>query len=234
MGEEMAGQILIETIDLNLYVCQNEDRKTIEESIKEHATKGGVLERGCLCFQVLMEDKLVAGFSDKRQGGFDSIFFDWIYHAYHSICEIVALHCERLSGIDIPFEFTEEVAAVALALWFKNIILLEGEKNLESLTAGIKLPFDKNVSGLVNAWEKYGLLYEGEQVFKFMRGGMAECDTDFFSWENHTGYMLSELSRRVNQMVGQTDLATDRTLKDIEIIFGKTAGAMIGKISGHD
>ena len=231
MGKEKVRQVLIETIDLNLYVCQNEDKEMIEQSIEEHATKGGVLERGCLCFEVLMEDKIRAVFSDKDQDGYNSKFFNWVYHSYHVICEIVAFHCKRLSGAELPFEFTEEVATVVHALFIKNIIKLGGEKDLESVAAAIKPHFGQRVSGIVKAWEKYGLLDEGEYYLKHMDYEIAKDDNSFKSWEYYTGYIVSEMSQRAKEVLGNADEVNNRTFKDIEIIFGKTAVTFIKEIS---
>jgi len=150
------------------------------------------------------------------------------------ICEIVALHCERLSGVELPFEFTEEVFAVTHSLFIKNTIKFGGEKDKESVTVGIKPQFDQRVSGMVKAWEKYGLLEEGEYYLKHMDYEIAKGDNSFKCWEYYTGYIFSEMSQRAKEVLGNADEVINRTFRDIEIIFGKTAVTLIRGISGNN
>lgn len=153
MEKDKARNIIIAFIDITLHACQHEERETLEVTAKDHATKGGVLERGILCFEALMKDKLMAVFADKKQDKYTSQFFDWIYNTYKVIAEVVALHGRRLSGSELPFEFTEEVHAVVFSLFVKNMLKLGGKEGKDAAVAGIKLYADQRGSRMA----KYAL-----------------------------------------------------------------------------
>ena len=62
MDEDTASRILVSLLDLHLHLHQKENRSVIEASGIQHATKGGVLEKGCMVFVRQVERELARTF----------------------------------------------------------------------------------------------------------------------------------------------------------------------------
>lgn len=131
MEEETANTILVSLLDLHLHVHQEETRETIEKNTKQHATKGGVLEKGCNLFGILVEDGLRNEFIKYPQLKISDAWCEWLENKAYQITEAVSNHSKTLaSNIDKSFEI--ENHAVMYGLLVKNAIKVAGYKGKEA------------------------------------------------------------------------------------------------------
>lgn len=153
---ENARRIMVSNVDLRLHIAQMESRETVESTLKAHATKGGVAERGRLCYELLVEEKLKGVFASLPEEGPKEDFFDFCRDAAYEICRIVAAHGRRLAGDRVPVRFTPEHHAILFGLFVRNAALLAGEAGRKAAKEATLLYADQRGARMAKRCRKNG------------------------------------------------------------------------------
>jgi pyrroline-5-carboxylate reductase len=136
VDRETVNRLLTVFADLYLQSYQVNSKEQIMQNVRNHATKGGVLERGCLCFDLFVRDKMRNTIGD----GLDKVdaeFIQWVEDISYNIAEIVANHGERLSGKAEKKAFTPKMHALLLGLFARNAKALAGEQGQSAVETGV-------------------------------------------------------------------------------------------------
>lgn len=175
---ENAKKIMVSNVDLRLHIAQLESREKIEKTLKEHATKGGVAERGRLCYELLVSSKLKAVF--EKPQAVEEDFFTFCRDAAFEISQIVAVHGRRLAGTEILVKFTPEHHAVLYALFVRNAKEMAGKAGEEAAHQGTLLYADQRGARMAKR-----CLAHGDELTPF--GYMA-----YGEWAPEPGTMQAE------------------------------------------
>lgn len=151
-----ARRIMVSNVDLRLHIAQMERRETVEKALKAHATKGGVAERGRLCYELLVQEKLRSVFASLPDREPREDFFSFCRDAAYEISRIVAAHGKRLAGDPVPVHFTPEHHAIAYGLFVRNAGKLAGEAGRNAATAGTLLYADQRGARMAKRCRKHG------------------------------------------------------------------------------
>ncbi|MCW4011515.1 MAG: L-2-amino-thiazoline-4-carboxylic acid hydrolase, partial [Candidatus Bathyarchaeota archaeon] len=130
------NRLLTVFADLYLQSYQVGSKDQIMQNVRNHATKGGVLERGCLCFDLFVRDKM----KSTIETGLDKIdadFIQWVEDISYNIAEIVANHGKRLSGSAEKKAFTPKNHAILLGLFARNAKEMAGEQGRTAVENGV-------------------------------------------------------------------------------------------------
>jgi len=137
MDEDTASRILVSLLDLHLHLHQKEDRSVIEASGIQHATKGGVLEKGCLVFARQVERELARTFEQWPDVNLSDEWCSWLEQQAYSITAQVADHSKHLTGAG-EGRFAVEHHAVMFGLLARAVLEVCGESGREIVKAGTR------------------------------------------------------------------------------------------------
>lgn len=115
---DSAAKIVISNCDLRLHIAQCEERSSIEETLRSHATPGGVAERARMAYELLAAARVKDYFSGKGENA--DTFYPWVRSVACEIGKIVAAHGRRLAGETQSVYLTPEHHAVLYALFVRN------------------------------------------------------------------------------------------------------------------
>lgn len=153
---ESARRIMVSNVDLRLHIAQMESRETVEKTLKTHATKGGVAERGRLCYELLVQEKLRGVFAVLPEREPKADFFAFCRDAAYEISRIVAAHGKRLAGDAVPVHFTPEHHAVLYGLFVRNADALAGEAGRKAAREGTLLYADQRGARMAKRCRQHG------------------------------------------------------------------------------
>jgi len=137
LDEETSNTILVSLLDLHLHVHQRENRNDIEAKTLQHATRGGVLEKGCQMFARLVKTGLEKEFSVYPDMKLTDAWCDWLESKAYQITRIISEHGSRLSTGKSCEPYTVKNHAITFGLIAQYTLetKAEGSENALSLAA---------------------------------------------------------------------------------------------------
>lgn len=137
LDQQSAYQIAASLLDLHLLIHQLEEREEIEQSQWQHATKGGVLEKGISLFDSLMKTEIKRQFYGYPAVRLNDGWLDWLDRTLAQLLQIVTEHGRRLdTGRQMqPFAIANH--AVAFGLLAKHCLNSGIAGAEECLTIGV-------------------------------------------------------------------------------------------------
>ncbi len=135
MDEATASRILVSLMDLHLHLHQREDRAVIEANGIRHATKGGVLEKGCMVFAAQVERELARTFEEWPDVRLSDQWCSWLEQQAYSVTAQVADHSRNLAGAQ-GGRFAVEHHAVMFGLMARAVLDVCGNSGRELVKAG--------------------------------------------------------------------------------------------------
>lgn len=135
MDEATASRILVSLLDLHLHLHQREDRSVIEANGIQHATKGGVLEKGCKVFAAQVEGELARTFEQWPDTALSDTWCSWLEQQAYSVTAQVSDHSGNLTGAR-GGRFEVEHHAVMFGLMAQAILDVCGDSGRELVKAG--------------------------------------------------------------------------------------------------
>ncbi len=156
LPSEKATSIMVSNVDLRLHVVQLESREEVENALAGHATKGGVAERGRLCYEILAEERIKAEFTNGSSSTESSEFGAFCKNISFEICRIVATHSRRMAGNEIPVRYTPEHHAILYGLFVRNAVKLAGQDGKKAVHAGTLLYADQRGSRMAKRCLEHG------------------------------------------------------------------------------
>lgn len=122
MEEQTARTILTSLLDLHLQIHQREERPAIEKKGSQHATKGGVLEKGGIMFARLVETGLKKEFYVFPDMRLTDEWCAWYEDRAYQITKIVSDHGARLSTNRTCQKYQIENHALTFAYFAKRTL----------------------------------------------------------------------------------------------------------------
>lgn len=137
MPEEESYHFFAAALDLFLHQYSREEREEILESMRNHATKGGVLEKGVQCSQVFVEPLLKKVLKNRVGHKLEPWFFQFIEDIIYETGKMVGTHGERLA-VETPLVLDPSHHAILYGLLVRNALDIAGEKGKEAVRVGTK------------------------------------------------------------------------------------------------
>lgn len=135
MSEELTHKILSSLLDLHLQIHQREERNEIEAKGAKHATKGGVLAKGCEMFEKLVTTDLNKVFSSYPSIKISDEWCAWFEDTSFLITSIVAEHGNKLASGQSGVKYDVNNHAVLFGIIAKNVV----ESGLPNYDSTIRL-----------------------------------------------------------------------------------------------
>ena len=139
MDRELAQKITVTTLDINLHGIQMQSREYTVNDLKNHATKGGVAEKGHMCYELLMADHLQKFFSQLPDTEPCVEFYQWIHDVIYQISKCVAIHGRRLSGSNGIPQYSAENHALLFTMFVRNAVKISGQEGKNAVEKGTAL-----------------------------------------------------------------------------------------------
>lgn len=138
MDQETALRILVSLLDLHLHMHQREAREVIESNGRLHATRGGVLEKGCMVFERQVEKELGRTFAAWPDVDLSDGWCSWLEQQAYSVTAQVSDHSGSLAGGG-ERRFCAEHHAAMFGLFARAVLDVCGDSGRELVKAGTKL-----------------------------------------------------------------------------------------------
>lgn len=140
MDEEIAKDCFVREFDLYSQRYTYETREEIEVGMNNHATKGGVLEKGIHCQHVFLDPVLQRMLMGMRGHKMPAWFFDFLEKFTYQVSKIVAEHGDRLaeSGRG-EVGFGQSHHAILFGLMTRAALELGGVDGERAVIDGVKL-----------------------------------------------------------------------------------------------
>lgn len=98
ISKKEAHHINTLSFELNVMPIQLETREKLRENTRNHGTKGGVLERGCIFYERYLQQPMEQAVSDFLDGTLEEDFYDFVQGMAYTISWAAYRHSRRLSA----------------------------------------------------------------------------------------------------------------------------------------
>lgn len=136
MPEMDVDKLMSYEMDIHLQAEQTMDRAALDARTHGHATKGGVLEMGCITFDRLVHDDLRDAFRRFAEFQFDDAWFDSMQTMSYRLASIVMAHGYSLGAPKPDFDIVHH--AVLFGFFARNAALMAGDAGLRAIREAVR------------------------------------------------------------------------------------------------